>query len=130
MKKQRIYLDTSVFGGLFDEEFKDFTEPLFDRIKKSEFGIIHSDITEQELENAPERIRATTKLLPSEKLDRTRYIGHRNCKSGQEIHRRRRSWSNILCGLPTYSLGHKAQRQYIDQLEFQTYRECRENSRV
>lgn len=26
MKKQRIYLDTSVFGGLFDEEFKEFTE--------------------------------------------------------------------------------------------------------
>ncbi|WP_373497661.1 hypothetical protein [Aquiflexum sp.] len=23
MKKQRIYLDTSVFGGLFDEEFKE-----------------------------------------------------------------------------------------------------------
>jgi hypothetical protein len=29
MKKQRIYLDTSIFGGLFDEEFKEYTEPLF-----------------------------------------------------------------------------------------------------
>ena len=64
MKKQRIYLDTSVFGGLYDEEFKEFTEPLFERIKNSEFEIIHSNITEEELKNAPEKIRATTKLLP------------------------------------------------------------------
>ena len=64
MKKQRIYLDTSVFGGLYDEEFKDYTEPLFERIKKSEFEIIHSNITEQELENAPNKIKTTTELLP------------------------------------------------------------------
>ena len=50
MKKQRIYLDTSIFGGLYDEEFKEFTEPLFERVQNSEFEIIHSNITEQELE--------------------------------------------------------------------------------
>jgi len=32
MKKQRIYLDTSVFGGLYDEEFKEFSNLLFNRI--------------------------------------------------------------------------------------------------
>ena len=54
MKKQRIYLDTSVFGGLYDEEFKEFTEPLFGtHKKKSEFEIIYSNITEKELQNAP-----------------------------------------------------------------------------
>ena len=71
MKKQRIYLDTSVFGGLHDEEFKDYTAPLFGRIKNSEFEIIYSNITEQELENAPERIKATVKLLPK---NSTRYV--------------------------------------------------------
>ncbi len=65
MKKQRIYLDTSIFGWLFDEEFKEYTEPLFERIKNLEFEIIHSNVTEQELENAPEKIEATTKLLPN-----------------------------------------------------------------
>lgn len=30
--KPRIYIDTSVFGGYFDEEFKDHTIPLFERI--------------------------------------------------------------------------------------------------
>jgi len=64
MKKQRIYLDTSIFGGLHDEEFKEYTEPLFERVKKSEFEIIYSNVTEQELENAPDRIRATVDLLP------------------------------------------------------------------
>lgn len=71
MKKQRIYLDTSIFGGLHDEEFREFTEPLFERIKNSEFEIIQSNVTEQELENAPERIKTTTKLLPK---DSTEYV--------------------------------------------------------
>jgi len=71
MKKQRIYLDTSIFGGLYDEEFKEYTEPLFERIKKSEFEIIYSNVTKQELENAPDRIRATVELLPK---DSTVYV--------------------------------------------------------
>jgi len=33
MKKQRVYIDTSVFGGLYDEEFKEFTEPFFEQVK-------------------------------------------------------------------------------------------------
>jgi len=64
MKRQRIYLDTSIFGGLYDDEFKVYTESLFQRIKNSEFEIIHSNITDRELENAPDVIRETTKLLP------------------------------------------------------------------
>ncbi|NEN25290.1 type II toxin-antitoxin system VapC family toxin [Cryomorpha ignava] len=71
MKKQRIYLDTSIFGGLHDEEFQEYTEPLFERVKKSEFEIIYSNVTEQELENAPDRIRATIELLPK---DSTVYV--------------------------------------------------------
>jgi predicted nucleic acid-binding protein len=57
MKKQRIYLDTSVFGGFFDDEFEEFTKPLFDRINSGEFTIIFSTLLEQELELAPEKVR-------------------------------------------------------------------------
>src|SRR5690606_7758131 len=64
MERQRIYLDTSVFGGLHDAEFQHYTESLFERIKNSEFEIVLSNITEQELENAPAKIRATIGLLP------------------------------------------------------------------
>lgn len=33
MKKLKIYLDTSVIGGFFDEEFKKYTECLFEEIE-------------------------------------------------------------------------------------------------
>jgi hypothetical protein len=42
--KQRIYIDTSVFGGHFDEEFAEHTIPLFERIKEGEFLILFSTV--------------------------------------------------------------------------------------
>ena len=32
--KQRIYIDTSVVGGYFDEEFNEATRMLFERLEK------------------------------------------------------------------------------------------------
>jgi predicted nucleic acid-binding protein len=61
--KQRIYIDTSVFGGLFDEEFKVHTVPLFDSIKEGEFIILYSTVTQDELENAPKEVREYVKDL-------------------------------------------------------------------
>ena len=57
MKKQRIYLDTSVFGGYYDTEFEEFTRPLFNRIKRGEFKILLSAILQRELQNAPEKVQ-------------------------------------------------------------------------
>ncbi len=57
MKKQRIYLDTSVFGGYFDDEFQEWTIPLFERINNGEFTILISTMLDEELEFAPERIK-------------------------------------------------------------------------
>lgn len=57
MKKQRVYLDTSVFGGFFDKEFQEFTQPLFERMAKGEFTILFSTLLEEELELAPEKVR-------------------------------------------------------------------------
>jgi predicted nucleic acid-binding protein len=57
MKKQRIYLDTSVFGGYFDDEFQEWTKPLFERISNGEFTILISTMLDEELEFAPERIK-------------------------------------------------------------------------
>ncbi len=55
--KQRIYIDTSVFGGYFDEEFSEHTIPLFDRLKNNEFTLLFSTVTQDELENAPEKVK-------------------------------------------------------------------------
>jgi predicted nucleic acid-binding protein len=70
--KQRIYVDTSVFGGCFDEEFAEHTVPLFERLKNNEFTLLFSTVTQDELENAPEKIKnfvKSIKLINTEFLD-------------------------------------------------------------
>jgi hypothetical protein len=57
MQKQKLYIDTSVFGGYFDEEFAEFTVPLFERLNNGEFKLLFSTVTQDELENAPDRVR-------------------------------------------------------------------------
>lgn len=69
--RQRIYIDTSVFGGHFDDEFKEHTIPLFERIKAGEFVILYSAVTQDELENAPERVKELVKSL---RVDQTEFI--------------------------------------------------------
>jgi len=55
--KQRIYIDTSVVGGYFDEEFKDATQLLFERLDKNEIIFVVSDLLDLELLNAPTIVR-------------------------------------------------------------------------
>src|ERR1035437_9521535 len=57
MRIQKIYIDTSVLGGYFDKEFDIATRRLFDEVKKGEYQVVLSNVTEGELLNAPERIR-------------------------------------------------------------------------
>lgn len=63
--KQRLYLDTSVFGGYFDVEFSSHTIPLFERIKNYEFVGLYSEITIEELENATEKVRNLQSIFNS-----------------------------------------------------------------
>ena len=69
--KQRIYIDTSVFGGFFDEEFAEHTIPLFDRLKNDEFTLLYSIVTEEELETAPQKVK---ELVKSIKIDNTEFL--------------------------------------------------------
>ena len=64
--KQKIYIDTSVFGGYFDEEFAEHTIPLFDRHRNNEFTLLYSTVTQDELENAPEKVKELVKSLKTE----------------------------------------------------------------
>jgi predicted nucleic acid-binding protein len=61
--KQRIYLDTSVIGGLFDQEFSFDTSLLFDRVLQGEFMIVYSEVTVNELTNAPDKVRNFLKRI-------------------------------------------------------------------
>jgi predicted nucleic acid-binding protein len=69
--KQRLYIDTSVFGGFYDEEFSEFTKHLFKRIQNGEFKILFSAITQEELSFAPENVK---NLVKSIKVDSTEFI--------------------------------------------------------
>lgn len=61
--RQSLYIDTSVFGGYFDDEFCKHTLPLFDRIARGEFVVLFSSVTQEEIENAPDRVKnLVTKL--------------------------------------------------------------------
>ena len=51
--KQRIYLDTSIIGGAFDEEFEKITNQLFEMALQKKITLVISDVTEKELANAP-----------------------------------------------------------------------------
>jgi len=69
--KQRIYIDTSVFGGHFDEEFAEHTIPLFDRLKNNEFILLFSTVTQDEISNAPQNVK---ELVKSIKADNTEFL--------------------------------------------------------
>ena len=67
--KQRFYFDTSIFGGVFDKEFEEETLQLFDRLKLGAIICVYSDLTENELLNAPENVKLHFKSLPKENLE-------------------------------------------------------------
>lgn len=56
-KKPRVYTDTSVFGGIFDDEFKLHSIKFFESINSEKFKLIISPIVQAEIEYAPERVK-------------------------------------------------------------------------
>lgn len=68
--KQRIYIDTSVVGGFFDEEFKDATQRLFKRLQDNEVRFIISDLLELELLQAPKNVSELLLKYPSDRFER------------------------------------------------------------
>lgn len=53
----RVYVDTSVFGGFFDEEFCGPSSAFFDEVRSGRFLAIVSSIVLDELRDAPEDVR-------------------------------------------------------------------------
>lgn len=69
--QQRLYIDTSVFGGFFDEEFAEFTQPLFKRFHSGELKLLFSAATQEELNLAPERVKL---LVNNIKIENTEFV--------------------------------------------------------
>jgi hypothetical protein len=70
MKKLRIYLDTSVIGGCFDEEFSEASNKLMSMIRLGIYVGLISNVTLEELEGAPEEVRNVIGNFDSEQLQR------------------------------------------------------------
>lgn len=74
--KARIYIDTSVIGGYFDDEFEVATKLLFDRIQNNEFDIYFSDVNEAELIPAPQKIKDIVRLIPKDCIHNIKMDSH------------------------------------------------------
>jgi predicted nucleic acid-binding protein len=64
--KLRVYIDTSVVGGYFDEEFEDVTRLFFDRIFKKDFYVYFSEVSETELSLAPDFVKDLKSKIPAD----------------------------------------------------------------
>ena len=53
----RIYIDTSIVGGYFDDEFSEATQSLFERFENNEVIFVISDLLDLELADAPPKVR-------------------------------------------------------------------------
>jgi len=69
MQKQRIYADTSVFGGCLDAEFSTESRRLMGAVRDGRITILISEVVLRELETAPEDVRAILLDLPSNALE-------------------------------------------------------------
>lgn len=68
-RRLRIYIDTSVFGGYYDPEFREVTRKLFAEIKAGRFWVLVSPIVVKELQQAPEAVRNLLLDLPDEVME-------------------------------------------------------------
>jgi predicted nucleic acid-binding protein len=67
--KQRVYIDTSVIGGCFDIEFEEWSNRLFEDFKSGKKIAVVSDVTIDELSDAPQKVRDKFKEIPDANLE-------------------------------------------------------------
>jgi len=68
-----VYIDTSVVGGVFDEEFELWTNLFFKKVKSDEFKVAVSELLIEELKPAPDQVRNFIETLPEYSVNVARY---------------------------------------------------------
>lgn len=63
-----VYADTSVIGGCFDEEFKEWSLALVEEFKAGRHHLMLSDMMLQEIELAREEVRGKIKEIPQDNI--------------------------------------------------------------
>ncbi len=59
IRPPRVYVDTSVYGGLHDDEFREGSERFFRAVREGAFTILTSEPILLEIAGAPENVQAT-----------------------------------------------------------------------
>jgi predicted nucleic acid-binding protein len=54
---KRVYIDTSVFGGVFDNVFEKASQDFFDQIKNGQFTLVTSAVVQEEIVPAPQGVK-------------------------------------------------------------------------
>lgn len=70
MHRIRVYVDTSVFGGVCDEEFAEPSRRFFQGVLAGHYTVLISEETVRELGDAPEAVRDLLDRIPSDYLGR------------------------------------------------------------
>ena len=70
MKRQRIYIDTSIVGGFFDIEFEEETKMLFQRLENKEVIFVVSTVLVEELKSAPLHVKNLLKNYDQNYLEK------------------------------------------------------------
>ena len=69
MRRIRVYVDTSVFGGVQDEEFAEASKRFFELAGQGRLAVLVSQLTADELEDAPEDVARVLTELPAEQVE-------------------------------------------------------------
>ena len=69
MKLYRVYADTSVFGGCYDDEFAEFSNKFFSQVHGGLFKLIISPLLLDKLSFASEEVQGILKELPKNQLE-------------------------------------------------------------
>ena len=69
MRRQRIYIDSSVIGGCGDREFKEDSCSLIAMAERGEIVLLVSDLLLRELETAPETVRQILRDIPGDAIE-------------------------------------------------------------
>jgi hypothetical protein len=69
MRRTRVYVDNSVISGTQDEEFADESRLFFEQVREGRYRVLMSEISYDEVEDAPDGARQLLRDLPEDALE-------------------------------------------------------------
>ncbi len=69
MFRPRIYVDTSIIGGCFDDEFEKYSNRLLEEFISGKKRLVISDLVLFELEGAPENVKGVLSKIPEDNIE-------------------------------------------------------------